>query len=82
MCKLKQINQEFRSPRDTVLNIVSIFNFVCSKRVKELYKVINDSNLKLSELLDSKSHCKLVEIAHALIKQGDDNNICSETKLC
>ena len=73
--KAKQNNQEFRSPRDTVLNIVSIFIHICSKRVKELYKLINDSSLKVSELLDTKSHCKLIEIAHALLKLGDDNNI-------
>ena len=73
--KIKQANQEFRSPRDVVLNMVSIFNCVCSKRVKDLYKVINDSSLKVSELLDTKSHCKLIEIAHALLKLWDENNI-------
>jgi hypothetical protein len=73
--KTKQANQEFRSPRDVVLNTVTVFNHVCSKRVKDLYKVINDSSLKVGELLDSKSHCKLIEIAHALLKLWDENNV-------
>ena len=69
----KQIRNEFRSPRDTLLNIISEFVFSNSKRIKELYKIINDSNLKVSELLDTKSHAKLVEIAHALLKLWDDS---------
>lgn len=67
------IKQEFRLPRDTLLNIVSEFVYFSSKRVKELYKIINDPSLKVSELLDIKAHCKLVEIAHTLLKLWDDS---------
>lgn len=67
------IRQEFRTPRDTLLNIVSEFVFFASKRIKELYKVINDPNLKMPELVDVKGHAKLVEIAHTLLKLWDDS---------
>ena len=67
------IRQEFRTPRDTLLHIVSEFVFFSSKRVKELYKVINDPSLKMTELIDTKGHAKLVEIAHTLLKLWDDS---------
>jgi hypothetical protein len=67
------IRQEFRTPRDTLLNIVSEFVFFASKRVKELYKTINDPSLKMTELIDTKGHSKLVEIAHTLLKLWDDS---------
>jgi hypothetical protein len=66
------IRREFRTPRDTLLNIVSEFVFFASKRVKELYKIINDPSLKITELIDTKGHGKLVEIAHTLLKLWDD----------
>lgn len=69
----KQIRHEFRSPRDTLLNIVSEFGCVASKRHKELYKIINDSSIKLIDLIDTKTHSKLVEIANTLLKQWDDS---------
>lgn len=69
----KQVKQEFRIPRDSLLNVISEFVFFASKRIKELYKLINDSSLKVTELLDTKAHCKLVEIAHTLLKLWDDS---------
>lgn len=72
-----QFKHEFRSPRDTLLNIVSEFVFFSSKRIKELYKVINDPNLKVGQILDSKAHCRLVEIANALLKLWEDPSILS-----
>ena len=69
----KQIKHEFRSPRDFLLNVVSEFIYFSSKRIKDLYKVINDTSIKLGELLDTKAHSKLVEIAHALLKLWDDS---------
>jgi protein unc-80 len=50
---------------------VSEFVHIGSKRVKELYKLINDSSIKVSELLDTKAHAKLVEIAYALLKSWE-----------
>jgi hypothetical protein len=69
----KQLKQEFRSPRDALLNIVSEFTHSCSKRLKELYRIANDNSFKASEILDSKAHNKLVEIAHTLLKLWDDS---------
>lgn len=66
---------EFRSPRDTLLNIVSEFMAFASKRIKELYKTINDTNLKVGQLLDAKAQCRLVEIAIALLKLWEDPSI-------
>lgn len=70
-----QYKYEFRSPRDTLLNIVSEFMFFSSKRIKELYKTINDPNLKVGQLLDAKAQCRLVEIAIALLKLWEDPSI-------
>ena len=56
-----------------MLNIVSNFIHLSSPRVKELYKIINESSLKVPELLDTKSHSKLIEIANTLLKSWDDN---------
>lgn len=70
-----QYKYEFRSPRDTLLNIVSEFMSSSSKRVKELYKIINDPNLKVGQLLDAKAQCRLVEIAIALLKLWEDPSI-------
>jgi hypothetical protein len=68
----KQTRHEFRSPRDTLLNIVSEFVYFASKRIKDLYKHANDPNLKVDELMDTKAHNKLIEIAHSLLKLWDD----------
>ncbi len=70
-----QYKHEYRSPRDTLLNIVSEFVFSSSKRIKELYKVINDPNLKVGQLLDAKAQTRLVEIANALLKLWEDPSI-------
>jgi hypothetical protein len=53
---------------------VSEFIYYSTSRSKELYYLTNDSNLKITEFLETKSHFKLVEIAHALLKLWDDTN--------
>ncbi len=68
----KQMRAEFRSPRDLLLNIVSEFVHFASARIKDLYKFVNDPALKVNELLDTKTHFKLVEVANALLKMWDD----------
>lgn len=70
----KQMRSEFRSPRDFLLNIMSEFVHLASGRIKELYKLANDSTLKITELLDTKTNYKLVEIANALLKLWDDSS--------
>lgn len=69
-----QMKKEFRLPRDFLLNIVSEFVHFGTTRSKELYKITNDLSLKVTEFLDGKSHFKLVEIAHALLKLWDEAN--------
>ena len=69
-----QMKREFRLPRDFLLNIVSEFIYFSTYRCKELYKMTNDSSLKITEFLDTKSHFKLVEISHALLKLWDETN--------
>ena len=38
--------------------------------MKELVKLINDPTLRIPELLDAKSHTRLADIAHTLLKLG------------
>ncbi|XP_032667273.1 protein unc-80 homolog isoform X11 [Odontomachus brunneus] len=57
---------EFRRPRDTLLNMVGDFVTRCSARLIELNKKSQDG--KTIELLDSKCHVRLADIAHSLLK--------------
>ncbi|XP_039303974.1 protein unc-80 homolog isoform X12 [Solenopsis invicta] len=57
---------EFRRPRDTLLNMVGDFVARCSTRLVELNKKSQDG--KTIELLDSKCHVRLADIAHSLLK--------------
>ncbi len=77
----KQMRAEFRSPRDLLLNILAEFVHFASARIKELYKLVNDPGLKVSELLDTKTHYKLVEVANALLKMWDDASTLGGTGL-
>ncbi|KAK2588606.1 hypothetical protein KPH14_006375 [Odynerus spinipes] len=57
---------EFRRPRDTLLNMVGEFVARASVRLMELNKKSQDG--KTIELLDSKCHVRLADIAHSLLK--------------
>ncbi|XP_026299992.1 protein unc-80 homolog isoform X3 [Apis mellifera] len=57
---------EFRRPRDTLLNMVGDFVARCSTRLVELNKKSQDG--KTIELLDPKCHIRLADIAHSLLK--------------
>ncbi|XP_029661672.1 protein unc-80 homolog [Formica exsecta] len=57
---------EFRRPRNTLLNMVGDFVARCSTRLIELNKKSQDG--KNIELLDSKCHVRLADIAHSLLK--------------
>lgn len=61
---------EFRWPRDTLLSVISNFVHFVTHRLKELMKLINDSTVRIPELLDAKSHARLADIAHTLLKLG------------
>ncbi|XP_058795328.1 protein unc-80 homolog isoform X2 [Phymastichus coffea] len=57
---------EFVRPRDTLLNMVGEFVSRASVRLVELNKKSQDG--KNVELLDSKCHVRLADIAHSLLK--------------
>lgn len=61
---------EFRWPRDTLLSVISTFVHFSTQRLKELSKLINDPTFRMPELLDAKSHTRLADIAHTLLKLG------------
>lgn len=59
---------EFRNPRDSLLCIVADFVSVAGKRIKELPKLLSDPSVRIPDLLDVRSHIRLSEIAHTLLK--------------
>ena len=59
---------EFRWPRDTLLSIISNYIHFSTQRFKELVKLLNDPTIRFPELLDAKSHTRLADIAHTLLK--------------
>jgi hypothetical protein len=59
---------EFRWPRDTLLSIISNYIHFSTQRFRELVKLLNDPTLRFPELLDVKSHARLADIAHTLLK--------------
>ncbi|CAF4414152.1 unnamed protein product [Rotaria socialis] len=59
---------EFRWPRDIILAIISTFIHFSIQRSNELIKLLRDSTIHLPELLDTKSHTRLADIAHTLLK--------------
>ncbi len=50
--------------------MISTFIHFSSQRLKELIKLINDPTIRMPELLDAKSHTRLADIAHTLLKLG------------
>ncbi|CAF3964235.1 unnamed protein product, partial [Rotaria sp. Silwood2] len=75
--ELKQAS-EFRRPRDTFLSIISTFIHFSTQRLNELIKLLHDSINRMPELLDAKSHIRLADIVHTLLKLGsfDPITIC------
>nr|CAI5820732.1 unnamed protein product [Callosobruchus analis] len=61
------LRAEYRRPRDVLLSLVGEFLNRASVRLQELYKK-NDSDGKVVELLDMRSHIRLADIAHTLLK--------------
>ena len=51
-----QMRQEFRQPRDSLLNIVAEFYSTGHTRMKELRKMMAEPSYRPPELLDHKSH--------------------------
>ncbi|KAK9884494.1 hypothetical protein WA026_007335 [Henosepilachna vigintioctopunctata] len=61
------LRAEYRRPRDVLLSLVGEFMCRASNRLQELNKKNNQEG-KVIELLDIKSHIRLADIAHTLLK--------------
>ncbi|KAG8225919.1 hypothetical protein J437_LFUL005955 [Ladona fulva] len=61
------LRNEFRRPRDILLSMVAEFLTKCTARLSELNKKSGQDG-KPIELLDSKSHVRLADVAHSLLK--------------
>ncbi|KAL0270475.1 UNVERIFIED_CONTAM: hypothetical protein PYX00_007876 [Menopon gallinae] len=61
------IRNEFRRPRDILLSLVAYFHSKCTARLAEINKKTGYDG-KNVEILDVKSHLRLVDIAHSLLK--------------
>lgn len=64
------IRDDFRRPRDILLNMVADFLTRSTNRLADLSKKVPDLHQKGSqyELLDVKCHLRLAEVAHSLLK--------------
>uniref|UniRef100_A0A8D0H2X6 Unc-80 homolog, NALCN channel complex subunit n=1 Tax=Sphenodon punctatus TaxID=8508 RepID=A0A8D0H2X6_SPHPU len=60
--------EEFRRPRESLLNICTEFYKHCGPRLKILQNLTGEPRVTSLELLDVKSHMRLAEIAHSLLK--------------
>ncbi|XP_042207937.1 protein unc-80 homolog isoform X3 [Homarus americanus] len=61
------LRHDFRQPRDTLLHVVAEFLTTCSLRLAEINKKAGQDN-KHADLLDTKCHLRLAEVAHSLLK--------------
>ncbi|KAL3277360.1 hypothetical protein HHI36_012710 [Cryptolaemus montrouzieri] len=61
------LRAEYRRPRDVLLSLVGEFMCRATNRLQELNKKNNQEG-KVIELLDIKSHIRLADIAHSLLK--------------
>ncbi|TKS64919.1 Protein unc-80 -like protein [Collichthys lucidus] len=72
--------QEFRRPRESLLNICTEFYKHCGPRLKILQNVAGEPRVTALELLDIKSHMRLAEIAHALLKLAPYDTLTMESR--
>ena len=61
------MKNDFRKPRDLLLNVIADFYSTCQVRLKELRRILADPSYRPPDLLDSKSHN--VSILQWLIKE-------------
>ncbi|XP_052063828.1 protein unc-80 homolog [Mytilus californianus] len=62
------LKNDFRKPRDLLLNVIADFYSTCQVRLKELRRILADPSYRPPDLLDFKSHNRLAEIANTLLK--------------
>ncbi|TKS64890.1 Protein unc-80 -like protein [Collichthys lucidus] len=72
--------EEFRRPRESLLNICTEFYKHCGPRLKVLQNVAGEPRVTALELLDIKSHMRLAEIAHALLKLAPYDTLTMESR--
>ncbi|KAL1497693.1 hypothetical protein ABEB36_008611 [Hypothenemus hampei] len=60
------LRAEYRRPRDVLLSLVGEFIFKITDRIAEISK--KDGEGKIIDILDCRSHVRLADIAHALLK--------------
>ncbi|XP_063789184.1 protein unc-80 homolog isoform X17 [Pseudophryne corroboree] len=72
--------EEFRRPRESLLNICTEFYKHCGPRLKILQNVAGEPRVTSLELLDVKSHMRLAEIAHSLLKLAPYDTQTMESK--
>ncbi|XP_077449787.1 protein unc-80 homolog isoform X19 [Stigmatopora argus] len=72
--------EEFRRPRESLLNICTEFYKHCGPRLKILQNVAGEPRVTALELLDMKSHMRLAEIAHALLKLAPYDTLTMESR--
>ncbi|XP_063286017.1 protein unc-80 homolog isoform X12 [Pelobates fuscus] len=72
--------EEFRRPRESLLNICTEFYKHCGPRLKILQNLAGEPRVTSLELLDVKSHMRLAEIAHSLLKLAPYDTQTMESK--
>uniref|UniRef100_A0AAZ3PZM6 Unc-80 homolog (C. elegans) n=1 Tax=Oncorhynchus tshawytscha TaxID=74940 RepID=A0AAZ3PZM6_ONCTS len=72
--------EEFRRPRESLLNICTEFYKHCGPRLKILQNVAGEPRVTALELLDIKSHMRLAEIAHSLLKLAPYDSLTMESR--
>ncbi|XP_046704530.1 protein unc-80 homolog isoform X4 [Silurus meridionalis] len=72
--------EEFRRPRESLLNICTEFYKHCGPRLKILQNVAGEPRVTALELLDIKSHMRLAEIAHSLLKLAPYDTLTMESR--
>uniref|UniRef100_A0A1A8GNG7 Unc-80 homolog n=1 Tax=Nothobranchius korthausae TaxID=1143690 RepID=A0A1A8GNG7_9TELE len=76
----RNAREEFRRPRESLLNICTEFYKHCGPRLKILQNVAGEPRVTALELLDIKSHMRLAEIAHALLKLAPYDTLTMESR--
>ncbi|XP_048124538.1 protein unc-80 homolog isoform X5 [Alosa alosa] len=72
--------EEFRRPRESLLNICTEFYKHSGPRLKILQNVAGEPRVTALELLDIKSHMRLAEIAHSLLKLAPYDTLTMESR--
>ncbi|XP_078453386.1 protein unc-80 homolog [Lampetra planeri] len=72
--------EEFRRPRESLLNICTDFFKHSGPRLKILQSMAGEPRAAVPELLDVKSHIRLAEIAHSLLKLAPYDGATMESR--